>query len=78
MFSIFGSYRVFLQRTPATTVIEDNLNPNLINNYNTNREMLGNTADLINFSILPNTKVSGIKSYRGSIKGGYFLKQIFS
>ena len=73
MFSIFGSYRFFLQRTPATTVIEDNLNPNLINNYNTNREMLGNTADLINFSILPNTKVSGIKSYRGSIKGGYFF-----
>ncbi|MEK7459521.1 MAG: Gmad2 immunoglobulin-like domain-containing protein [Patescibacteria group bacterium] len=64
----------FLQRTPATTVIEDNLNPNLINNYNTNREMLGNTADLINFSILPNTKVSGIKSYRGSIKGGYFFE----
>ena len=55
-------------------MIEDNLNPNLINNYNTNREMLGNTADLINFSILPNTKVSGIKSYRGSIKGGYFFE----
>ena len=64
----------FLQMTPATTVIEDNLNPNLINNYNTNREMLGNTADLINFSILPNTKVSGIVSYKGSIKGAYFFE----
>jgi len=64
----------FLQRTPATTVVEDNFNPSPINNYNTNRPMLGNIADMVSFSILPNTKVSGVKSYQGSIKGTYFFE----
>lgn len=30
--------------------------------------------DLIGFSIMPNTKVHGILSYRGTIQGGYFFE----
>ncbi len=36
--------------------------------------LLGNKDDLISFSIWPNTKVHGILSYRGVIKGGYFFE----
>ena len=36
--------------------------------------LLGNKDDLISFSIWPNTKVHGIVSYRGSIKGAYFFE----
>jgi len=64
----------FLQKTPATTIVEQNYNPSPLNNYNQNREILGNTADLISFSILPNTKVHGVVSYVGSIKGAYFFE----
>lgn len=37
-------------------------------------KILGNKEDLVSFSILPNTKVHGILSYRGVIKGGYFFE----
>ena len=36
--------------------------------------ILGNKDDLISFSILPFSKVHGILSYRGVIKGGYFFE----
>jgi hypothetical protein len=36
--------------------------------------LLGNKDDLISFSIWPNTKVHGILSYRGVIKGSYFFE----
>jgi len=36
--------------------------------------MLGNKDDLISFSIWPYTKVHGILSYKGTIKGGYFFE----
>ncbi len=36
--------------------------------------LLGDKDDLISFSIWPNTKVHGIVSYRGVIKGGYFFE----
>ena len=36
--------------------------------------MEGNVEDLISFSIAPNSTISGIRSYRGSIKGGYFFE----
>lgn len=36
--------------------------------------LLGNKDDLISFSIWPNTRVHGIVSYRGVIKGGYFFE----
>ncbi|NVN97389.1 hypothetical protein HXX01_04145 [Candidatus Nomurabacteria bacterium] len=36
--------------------------------------MIGNKEDLISFSVVPNTKVHGILSYRGVIKGGYFFE----
>jgi hypothetical protein len=37
-------------------------------------QILGNKDDLISFSVLPNTKVRGILSYRGVIKGAYFFE----
>ena len=37
-------------------------------------KILGNKDDLISFTILPGTKVHGILSYRGIIKGGYFFE----
>ncbi len=36
--------------------------------------VLGNKDDLVFFSIVPNTKVNGILSYRGQVKGGYFFE----
>lgn len=36
--------------------------------------ILGNKDDLISFSILPNSKVSGVVSYKGTVKGGYFFE----
>jgi len=36
--------------------------------------ILGNKDDLISFSIRPNTKVHGVVSYRGIIKGAYFFE----
>ena len=38
------------------------------------REILGNKNDLVSFSVLPNSKVQGVVSYRGIIKGGYFFE----
>ncbi len=34
----------------------------------------GKTVDLVSFSVLPNTEVSGILSYRGSFKGVWFFE----
>jgi hypothetical protein len=34
----------------------------------------GNKEDLVSFSILPGSKVHGVVSYRGVIKGGYFFE----
>jgi len=34
----------------------------------------GNKEDLVYFTIQPYEKVSGIKSYRGSVQGGYFFE----
>jgi len=38
-----------------------------------NAEILGNKDDLVAFSIMPNTKVKGVVSYRGIVKGAYFF-----
>lgn len=35
-------------------------------------QILGRKDDLVAFSVAPNTKVHGIVSYRGVVKGGYF------
>lgn len=37
-------------------------------------QIQGNSEDLISFSILPNSEVKGVISYRGEIKGGYFFE----
>lgn len=37
-------------------------------------DVLGNKGDLERFTIFPNSKVHGIISYGGTIKGGYFFE----
>ncbi len=37
-------------------------------------KVLGNKDDLVSFSILPNSEVRGVLSYRGVIKGAYFFE----
>jgi len=37
-------------------------------------ELLGKKADLVSFSILPNSKIHDIVNYEGSVKGGYFFE----
>ena len=39
-----------------------------------NSQILGNKDDLVTFSILPSSKVHGVLSYRGVIKGAYFFE----
>ena len=36
-------------------------------------QILGNKDDLLAFSVAPNTKVNGLVSYRGVVKGAYFF-----
>ncbi len=72
MFLVLVVY--FLQRTPATVLIENKAEPLPNQHLTTDREVLGNKEDLINFSILPNSAVSGVVKYNGSIKGGYFFE----
>lgn len=52
------------------TVVIDKTMPNVENKG----MILGNKDDLVAFSISPNTKVHGVVSYRGIIKGGYFFE----
>jgi Immunoglobulin-like domain of bacterial spore germination len=40
----------------------------------TSTEILGNKADLVSFSVLPGSKVSGLVAYKGVIKGAYFFE----
>mgnify|MGYP003554802470 FL=1 len=49
-------------------------NKNFFKNVPVNTEILGNKEDLISFSILPGSKVHGVMSYRGTVKGGYFFE----
>jgi len=37
-------------------------------------QILGNKDDLVSFSIVPGSKVRGLVSYRGVIKGAYFFE----
>jgi hypothetical protein len=49
-------------------------NKNFFKNVPVNTEILGNKDDLVTFSILPGSKVHGVMSYRGAVKGGYFFE----
>lgn len=60
---------VFQKQVSVKNIVDNTQKPM------TNKEGIsGNKDDLISFSILPNTKVHGILSYRGVIKGGYFFE----
>ncbi len=61
------TYLPFLEKKVVTI---DSTMPKIENK----EQILGNKDDLISFSIWPNTKVSGVVSYRGVIKGGYFFE----
>jgi hypothetical protein len=45
-----------------------------VKNNEQKKDILGDKENLVSFSILPNSKVFGIKSYNGTIKGGYFFE----
>ncbi len=77
---IIGVY-VFARKANAPVPINQNQNinpPLVIDNtmplLEDKTQILGQKDDLISFSILPFTKVHGILSYRGVIKGGYFFE----
>ena len=61
-------FGVFQKEAPVINTTQEEI-PIKIKN-----EILGNKDDLISFSIWPNTKVHGVVSYRGVIKGGYFFE----
>lgn len=61
----------FLGRDVKEEVVIDTTLPE----YNYDNQILGKAEDLVNFTILPGTKVpKGILSYRGSIKGAWFFE----
>lgn len=60
---------IFEKQVPVENVIDKTQEPLIIKDG-----ILGNKDDLISFSVLPYTKVHGILSYRGIIKGGYFFE----
>ena len=62
---------LFTQKVNAPVVENNNTT---IKQENKNIEILGNKLDLVSFSIIPGSKVSGVMSYRGSVKGGYFFE----
>ena len=61
-------FGVFQKEVPIVDTTQEKIPVEVKNN------ILGNKDDLISFSIWPNTKVHGILSYRGVIKGGYFFE----
>ncbi len=63
--AIVGLY--FFMHTKEVTAPVENIVPAQMDN-------LGNTDDLISFSIRPGVAVHGVLSYRGVIKGGYFFE----
>lgn len=70
MYQEKATYLPFVEEEKKKEVDEtDNLSP-----IKDNSQIQGNKEDLISFSILPNTEVKGIVSYRGEIKGGYFFE----
>jgi len=69
IFIYLGNHKI-----PANKIIPNNEINNKIKDEVKAPEILGNKDDLVSFSILPNTKVHGILSYRGIIKGGYFFE----
>lgn len=63
----------FIFKMEVKAPVNENTKVNNIETYP--KDLLqGNKDDLISFSVFPNTKVHGILSYRGSIKGGYFFE----
>jgi len=63
---------IYLLQRPAVTVAP--VDEVVVVDDSQNRAITGNINDLVSFSILPNTKVSGILSYKGIIKNAYFFE----
>ena len=63
------TYLSVFQKQASVTTIDKTQEP-----MTTKEGILGNKDDLISFSVVPFTKVHGILSYRGVIKGGYFFE----
>jgi hypothetical protein len=69
MYKNQDTYLPMLQDKKASITIDNTMPP--IENKG---QILGNKDDLVAFSIAPNTKVHGVVSYRGIVKGGYFFE----
>lgn len=64
---------MYLNIFQKTTLIENKIDTTMLPLADKS-QILGNKDDLISFSIAPYTKVHGILSYRGAIRGGYFFE----
>ena len=84
---LFAIILTIIRKADAPIVVNNNKTPKIVEqdipkteeaikqdilSDNEKLNILGNKDDLIYFSTLPYTRVFGILSYRGSIKGGYF------
>ncbi len=61
---------IFFNKKAAAPVIQNTNDMAVLDKS----QILGNKDDLVSFSILPNTTVRGVVSYRGAVKGGYFFE----
>lgn len=61
-------FYLFTKKADAPIIIDNGVKQQV------NTEILGNKDDLVSFSIMPNTKVHGVVTYRGMVKGGYFFE----
>lgn len=67
---VLGSILFFGRNVKNTEVVDTSLPP-----YEFENEILGQKADLLNFTILPGAKMpNGILSFRGTIQGAWFFE----
>ncbi|GEM_PF-837482 len=57
-------------KNKSNIVMANKTIPNIKNKL----QIIGDKDDLIIFSLLPNSKVKGMTSYKGTVKGGYFFE----
>lgn len=71
---VLAAVYLIVRKTEAPIIDDIQIVDNTMPQIENKGEILGNKDDLVAFSIAPGTKVRGILSYRGVIKGGYFFE----
>lgn len=76
LFVCIAGIAFFFQKATPIAVAPENIPDTSAQNEQVSPKdgILGNRDDLVFFSVLPNTKVHGMVSYTGTIKGGYFFE----